>query len=208
MNMIYDLVLNFQDIFHSIEFYEWKKDDAFTYIKKIPIVCVHTLQLNELYHSVFRISHEKLEEISHKTFTSTGTLSYALLITDYQRVFAFLFDESGLSIKRSSLLLDEESAVMEEAMDFSLEELSFEKIDSISYCCFLTRNEKKIQGYLLHKLQSLYQEEKYDEIRYLYYEVFQKPQNIHKQYTVLIDSIQNHFSSEFYSLYDILQLAQ
>lgn len=206
MNFVYDLVLNFCDLDNFYEFYEWDTTDNLTYVQEIPIFKIDCFQMNDLLQSSCKLSSSFLEKIYKKTSTVQGVIPYATLFTDSFRIYAFLFDCYGNMIKKSSLLVDEENAIMEEIGELDAIQLDYEVIEKCSKISFLTRNEKKIQSYLLSEIKSLYKNKKYDEINYLYYEYFSDSKSIREKYLFLIDKIQYHYCSDYSRLYDIIKL--
>lgn len=206
MNYVYDLVLNYCDLNHFYEFYEWDSMDELTYIQEIPIFRIHDFQMNDLLNSYFKISPDFLKKIYKKTVTIQGVIPYSVLFTDSFRTYAFQFDNDGSLIKKSSLLIDEEGDVMEEVGHLELISLDYEIIKKCSYISFFTRHEKKIQSYLLDEIKSLYENKNYDEIDFLYQEYFSEDKSIYEKYYYLMDQIQNHYCQDYSRLYDIIKL--
>lgn len=206
MNYVYDLVLNYCDLNHFYEFYEWDSIDELTYIQEIPIFRIHDFQMNDLLNSYFKISPDFLKKIYKKTVTIQGIIPYSVLFTDSFRTYAFQFDNDGSLIKKSSLLIDEEGDVMEEVGLLELISLDYEIIKKCSYISFFTRHEKKIQSYLLDEIKSLYENKNYDEIDFLYQEYFSEDKSIYEKYYYLMDQIQNHYCQDYSRLYDIIKL--
>jgi hypothetical protein len=208
MNVIYDIVLNFSRNEEFFEFYEWDKGDSLVYIEKIPIMKITSYQLEEVYQSSIQISKVFLDKIHNKTYSSIGIIPYCLLITDDIRVIALSFNEEGILISKSSLLIDEEEAVIEESREFELESFSYQFLKKKKTSSFYTRKERKIQRYLLCEINQLYVNKNYDEIHYLYQEIASLPRKIEEEYYYLVDVIENHFQSSFESLYNIIKLTQ
>lgn len=208
MNYIYDLVLNFFDYKNTFEFYEWSRDDKFTYIEKIPIYKVNPMQMKEICYSKIVISKEILSKIKNNTVCDSGIIPYSLLVTDYKKVVALKFDVSGELVNKSYLLLDEEDAVIDECSLFDLEYFEYEVISKFKNNTFFTRREKYIKNYLLNEITMLYKNKKYDEIDYLYYELYRENDTIYNKYTRLIDDIEKNYSDKFNTLYDIIELSK
>ena len=207
MNYIYDVVLNFFDYFEAYDFYEWDKNDCITIVQRIPIIRISSEQMEEISYHQIHLSSDFLERIENHTITDCNIYRYSFLITDLKRVIALFCSDEGISIKRSFLLLDEEDFVMDEAEDYPLEELSYELL---GYCSnsFMTRKEKSIQKELLKELDYLYHNKKFDEINYLYQELYSDSCSISKKYSILFQEIKNNFQETHYALYDIVQLTQ
>ena len=207
MNYAYDLVLNYCNLENSCEFYEWKKKDICTYIQKMPIFKIDILQMEDLLCSYLKINSSFLEKIYNKTISIQGRISYSALFTDSFRIYAFQFNSNGDLIKRSSLLIDEGCAVMDEVEDLEITCLDYKIIKRISCSSFLTREEKKIQSYLLSEIKSLYKNRKYDEIDYLYQEFFSENKTIYEKYRSLLYKIKYHYCEDYFKLYEIIELA-
>ena len=189
MNYIYDIVLCFNKYNLDINFYEWNKNDSFTYIEKIPVYRVTDIGMNEINNHLIRIDKDLLNCIYNKTICRNEIINYSLLITDMNRVVGLKFDSKGLLIEKSNLLIDEEDVVIEECSLLDLDIFNYELLDSYSNELFLTRSEKFMKNSLLEEINHLYNNKKYDEINYLYYEVFSKEKSIKNKYTDLVNLI-------------------
>ena len=207
MNYIYDLVLNFSENERILEFYEWMKEDVLSTIAKIPIIRINRFQMNDILNNKISVTKTFLKKYENKTLLDDGSLlKYSFLVTDLSKVIALEFSNNGEVIRRSSLLLDEEEAVIEESLDYQEEELNYKIIRNYLKFDFLTRDERKIRSSLINELNYLYKNKKYDEINYLYEELFNKKINIHDKYKFLIDDISNNYSSKYNKIYDIIKM--
>lgn len=207
MNYIYDLVLNFSENERILEFYEWMKEDILSTIAKIPIIRINRFQMNDILNNKISVTKTFLKKYENKTLLDDGSLlKYSFLVTDLSKVIALEFSGNGEVIRRSSLLLDEEEAVIEESLDYQEEELNYKIIRNYLKFDFLTRDERKIRSSLINELNYLYKNKKYDEINYLYEELFNKKISIHDKYKFLIDDISNNYSSKYNKIYDIIKM--
>lgn len=207
MNYIYDLVLNFSENERILEFYEWMKEDVLSTIAKIPIIRINRFQMNDILNNKISITKTFLKKYENKTLLDDGSLlKYSFLVTDLSKVIALEFSSNGEVIRRSSLLLDEEEAVIEESLDYQEEELNYKIIRNYLKFDFLTRDERKIRSSLINELNYLYKNKKYDEINYLYEELYNEKINIHDKYKFLIDDISNNYSSKYNRIYDIIKM--
>ena len=208
MNYIYDVVLNYNDYRDVYDFYEWEKEDKFTYIEKIPVFVVNTFQMEEILFSRIKISKELLNKIKDKTIYEKGSIPYSFLVTNREKVIGLRFNNNGELIEISNLLLDEEEAVLEEINEFDMEYLEYEVIDSINSNLFITRKNRYIRKCLLEEINYLYKNKYYDEISYLYFEIFNDKCDINNKYKLLIDSITNNYKDTYNKLYDIILLSK
>lgn len=207
MNYIYDLVLNFSENERILEFYEWMKEDVLSTIAKIPIIRINRFQMNDILNNKISVTKTFLKKYENKTLLDDGSLlKYSFLVTDLSKVIALEFSSNGEVIRRSSLLLDEEEAVIEESLDYQEEELNYKIIRNYLKFDFLTRDERKIRSSLINELNYLYKNKKYDEINYLYEELYNEKINIHDKYKFLIDDISNNYSSKYNRIYDIIKM--
>ena len=115
MIFISDILLNFLDGERLYEFFEWKEDDLYDHIKRIPLYRVNT---KTLYDFIFKdVKCLSLEEIKGQTevFKTRGIkkIEYAFVLCDIKKAVAFECDKKGNVIARSSLLLDEEEEVLD-----------------------------------------------------------------------------------------------
>ena len=206
MNYIYDIVLNFNKDY--LDYYEWNKSDTFTYIDKIHIYVVNDTSMNDIYNSSIKIDKSLLDEIYNKTYTNKNKIKYSLLVTDRNRVIALMFDDNGFVMKKSSLLIDEEDAVIEESNLYTLDIFNYEIINSITNNLFLTRLEKYIKNSLLEEINYLYNNKIYDELNYLYYEIYNDNVSIKYKYKRLLNIIDNNNFDKLNYLYEIIKLTK
>ena len=176
--------------------------------KKIPIFIVNTFQMEEILFYRIKVSKELLSKIEGKTILEDGSINYCFLVTNREKVIALNFNSNGELIEKSNLLLDEEEAVISEISDFNIEYLDYEVFDYSNSISFLTRYERSIKRYLLDEINGLFMDKKYDEINYLYYEIFNNECSINKKYKLLVDSIKNNFNDNYFELYRVIKLTK
>lgn len=207
MNYIYDLVLNFTDCDNLLEFYEWIRQDNLTTIQKIPVFRINRFQMNDILNNRIQVSDKIFNKIKNKTFAEEGkVLKYSCLVTDLNRVIALEFDSNRVLKKSSSLLLDEEEDVIDECSNFDIDNFEYEFLEEYLVNSFLTRKEKAIRNKLLSELKSLYVNKNYDEINYLYEELYDKKMTVKEKYLFLVNEITNNYDSKYNKLYDIIKL--
>lgn len=207
MNYTYDIILNFSDYERYYEFYEWKREDNLLTIEKIPIIKINRDNMELIINNKIKINKEILGKIENKTILSNGEkLKYVVLFTDLSKVIAIEFNNQGEFIKSSGLLLDEEEAVIDECLNYKELDLEFDILNSFQKTEFLTREEKNVKNSLIMELKYLYKNKNFDEINYLYEELYNEKMSIHKKYDFLINDIENNFNSKYHKLYDIIKL--
>ena len=153
MNYAYDILLNFTDEDRLIEFYEWNEKDYIEHIKKIPIFYISNKDLQVLFKHNIKISKNFLLRIKSRTisYNRYGDLEYACIFSDGNRAIGIEFDKEGLSIARSSLLIDEERDIIDETIDNNFMKINYEIINSDKNN-FITREENLKKKYLLMML--------------------------------------------------------
>ena len=206
MTYIYDLLLNYND--NILDFYEWCKDDRLITVEKIPVFKVSSTVLNDFINNKIKISLVLLNKIKNKTFTNVGSIKYSCLITDLRKVIALKFNDLGEVIGISSLLLDEEDDVIDEVECVSFELFEYEILSKYQDNYFLTRREKKIRSFLLEEISFLYQNKDYDELNYLYDEVYSDEKSIMEKYNYLIQDISNNYDRKYEKLYEIIKMVK
>lgn len=205
MNMVYDVMLNYSNENQFFDFYEWDKNDSFLIIQEIPIIKISEKQMIEVEKSIIQVSPSFLNDIFEKSKSIDFQVFTGLLIMNNDKVIGLKFDRNGLSIEKSSLLLDEEMAIIDENQDLCITDFSYTVVSSTIFS-FLTRREKKLQKRLLKEVNSFYLRQEYDVINYLYQELFSDKKSSEEQYQLLLDHIQYHYSAQTEKLFDIICL--
>ena len=205
MNMVYDVMLNYSNENQFFDFYEWDKNDSFLIIQEIPIIKISEKQMIEIEKSIIQVSHSFLNDTFEKSKSIDFQVFTGLLVMNNDKVIGLKFDRNGLSIEKSSLLLDEEMAIIDENQDLCITDFSYTVVSSTIFS-FLTRREKKLQKRLLKEVNSFYLRQEYDVINYLYQELFSDKKSSEEQYQLLLDHIQYHYSAQTEKLFDIICL--
>ena len=140
-------------------------------------------------------------------YRKTKNLEYAVLVSDLNKVIALEFDKKGVVISKSSLLLDEEEEIIEEAYDLKEEQIPYIVQSKIKKDHFLTRAEIKKQRYLLKEIKNLYKDKNSDKLIYLYEELYKKDNlSLQDKYLKLKLDIEENYSSIHNNLYEIVRL--
>jgi len=209
MTYIYDLLLNFNDDDRFIEFYEWRQDDYFEHIKRIPLIRINSKQMQEITNNKVRIDTMLLNQLKGLTisYKNKKDIKYGALFSDLSKVIALEFDNKGNLISRSALLLDEEEDILEECEDLEEETISYTIIETYNYDYFLTREEHFKKNYLLKELKSLKNDKILDKFNYLYEEVFSKDTlTFEERYKKIIEDITTSYNEKYNHLYEIVRL--
>lgn len=206
MNYISDIVLNFFELDKTVDFFEWNSNDNIIVIGKIPLFRVDSKVMNDLLKSRVSVSNEFLESIINKTYTDNSFIKYSALFTDLVSVIALKFNEDGLVLEKSNLLIDEEDIVIEEGEFLSCTDFNYKVVEEVYDNSFLTRREKFIRKYLLNEINNLYEDGMFDEINYLYSELYSDNKSIDARYKFLIDDISNNYDSKYNKLFDVIEM--
>lgn len=210
MNYYYDCLLNWNEQ-EAYEFYEWNDYDYLELIKKIPLVKVkHKVLLDFIQNSV-KVDKEFLEMIKDKTLVSDKKnfkrIEYASLFTDTKNVIALEFNEEGLSISRSNLLIDDDLNILEVIYGIKETTFNYEIIKKIEMNQTL-RQEKEAKKLILLEINNLYQNKEIDKLKYLYYEY--KKENINDIdyiYEQIKSDLERKIDQDILKLYHIIKLS-
>lgn len=174
MKNIYDILVNFKKI--PYEFYEWNKEDDVKHVKKMPSIKVSDIALYDIFYNDAVVSKNFLDQIKDKTEIFFGRtvkkVKYACVIYNDDVALSILLNDNGEIIGKSKLLFDEEEDVLKE--DVPLKEIDYNIIKKSKKISGLTRREAKIVLLLSKYLDKIYENKKNDEIKYMYFECFNK----------------------------------
>lgn len=194
MKNTYDILVNFKK--QVYEFYEWNKKDNINHIKVIPTFKVSDKCLYDFINCNLVINKEFLKKIYKKTEVFYGRLikayEYACILFNDDIALAFIFDEEGNLIGKSSLLFDEEEDIIELNKKLEKENIKYEIISKVINNKFYTRNENKIIDVLLKYLSEIYNTNKISELKYIYLECFDNDEeNYEYAYKKIVSEIEN-----------------
>ncbi len=209
MNYIYDVLLNFNDADEYFEFYEWKDDDYFEHIKRIPIIRISSEQMQEIFNYKIKIDSKLKEKIKGSTisYENKKDIKYGCLFSDLNKVLALEFNSKGIVISKSNLLLDEEEDILDEATLLDEEKIEYEIIEKYKIDYFLTRDESFKKKYLLKELNYLAKEKDYEKLNYLYEEIFPKDElTFLEKIDKLVKELNENYNSKLNELYEIVRL--
>lgn len=194
MKNTYDILINLKE--RAYEFYEWDKNDDIKHIKSIPTFRISSDTLLDFCNNNLIVNKNFLEKIKNKTecFCKgiVRTLDYAcILFCDY-KAMAFSFSEDGKLSGRSNLLFDEEDDIISSYFELDEIKIDYEIISSCKINGIYTRKEGiKIEN-LLKYLNSIYENNKSFELKYLYFECFDKEiEDTKKAYKELIEEVKS-----------------
>lgn len=169
MKFIYDIVVNFEKDF--FEFYEWEKEDNIINIKKIPLFLISNETYKNIKYNNVSVNSSFVDKIRDKTFAYNKIkIGPSCLITNGVEAIGIMLDNNGNVIKKSSLLIDEEDEILEEATDIDVYDiiiLNKRKIINNNG----NRRENKKKKFLINYINK---ESNTSNLKYLYYDYFEK----------------------------------
>lgn len=187
MEYIYDIILNFHK--HYYDFYEWNNTDKIVHIKKIPLTKIDSTSFNRIKNNHSYIDEYFINTIKDKTICyNTKEKNFCLLCNGKQAI-AIKLNQNGEITGKSSLLLDEEMEVVEQAYSLPITTINIikeikEKARKVGRT--YQDKENKVKS-ILNKLDE--SKDKYI-LKYLYYECYliDKENNIKNE---LLNSIKD-----------------
>ena len=185
MNYIYDVILNLRSKYY--DFFFWEEDDEITHISKIPVIKVNKKTIESFLKNDIIVDNKILSTIENKTTLykfNNKTIKYLAIFTDSNYTIALEFDNTGKSVKRSSLLFDEEYDALNISKNMTLTIIEYTIHKSIKNNNLMTRKEEKNYYYLKNKILNI--KEDLETLKYIYYELFLKLENNSK---VIFNSI-------------------
>lgn len=192
MKNVYDILVNFKK--NPYEFYEWEASDSINHIKKIPSFKVDDVTIYEVMNYDINVSHEFLEIVKDNTEVfynrAIKKIEYACVIFNDEFSLAIIFDETGRVTGKSKLLFDESDDVVSSGKNLDVYKLDYNVLDKTKVNLKFTRKENKIVTLLKRYLDNIYESKRYDELKYIYFECFNKEENdLFKAYSKLKHSI-------------------
>ncbi|NLM62917.1 MAG: hypothetical protein GX190_01200 [Mollicutes bacterium] len=206
MNYIYDVILNFHD--RVYEFYDWNINDKIIHIRKIPLMKISSQDLIKIKNNKIKISQELKEQLKNKTevFTKNlkGIYTYACLFCDGTTNIGVVFDDEGVSILKSSMLIDEENEVIDVCERITDKTIKYKIIEKEEQDPFKTRRELEMDEYIKKEIIQIDDLEK---LRYLYYECFNETEtDKSKILNRIYEALENNWSNIAPILYDFFKL--
>lgn len=208
MNYVYDVILNLREKYY--DFFFWEEEDILTHISKIPIVKVNTKTMIDFLNNNIKVDSQFLSMIKNKTvlyeFNKKSTMPYMCIFTDSKYTLVLEFNYKNESIKRSSLLYEEEEDAINISDKISYTNISYDILNKVDNECYLTRFEEKSHQFVKEKLSKLYKENK-EKIKYVYYEIFlEEEKNVDLINKRLMTIVKDNDTNKLNKLNDILIL--
>jgi len=206
MNYYYDLLLNFQDKYCM--FYEWDEKDNIEYIKKIPLFHIDSKTFLDMFSKIIRVNKEFLNTIENKTkLKHNNYLKYTTIFSDGKNSIALEFNEDGLVINKSSLMVEDELNINE--FMYNINKIKLDYI--IEYDD--TRNkeirqELNIKRLLKIEIKNMYDKKEFSKLKYIYLEWFNELlDNVDKMYNIMLEKINGTLTDREYKIYELIKLS-
>lgn len=212
MIYIYDILLNFCDNNLVYDFYEWTSNDNIENIKRIKLIHVSRDTFDDLLNYECKIDLDFLIKI-YRTCEVYQTkkikiLDYALLVSDGGRVIALEINKEGNIMYKSKLLLDEEDEIAMLADNLEITNLKYIRNKQVLKNRFFTRRELVIKNYLTKEIEDSYKNKRYDKLKFLYQEYFDKEITSNKEIRKeLLASIEDKIDNKHKELFNLLKLS-
>ena len=197
MNYVYDILVNFK--YPLLDFFEWNADDNIENIKRIPFFKVSSDDLNAFKYNKYKIDDTDSIKNGIKLFDNKKKTYNGALYTDGNEAIVIRYDNKGVCIAKSSLLLDEEMEIIDSSNLLPTTNITYKIISKDSLNVFKTRKEVIITKFLITEIGKI---DDVDKLNYINYECFDEYTDISKQ--KLINTIKNSWDDKYYKIYDFL----
>lgn len=190
MNYIFDVCLNFNKELYN--FYEWNKEDDVLYFLKIPVFKIEEELIDDFINHDIKVDNLFLKKIYNKSQMyfkkSNMNNDYSCIISTSEKSIALNFDKNGYVIGKSYLSLEEENEVTEFSKFIKYSLINYKIIrKNNNKKTYLTRREKEDITYIKNYLNDLEKNKKNEELKYLYYEIFDEKENNIKRIKTKLD---------------------
>lgn len=170
MHYIYDILVNFNEFYY--DFYEWEKKDNIIHVKKIPIIKIDKKDFGIICSNEIKIDIKNLKNKVELWNNKKQNKTY-LLLTSGTDILGLEFNNEGISIKRSSLIVEEELDVLDDTCKLEVSKLNYTIIKKINFQ-LNTRQEIETKKIISKEIDKLLEQPNTNKINYLYYECFNK----------------------------------
>lgn len=206
MIYIYDLTLNFNDKLY--DFYDWKETDNIVHFRKIPLIKLSDKVYDKFLNNKVVADSELLSLIRDKSQMYKGRLlknvKYTLVLTNGYDAFAVMFDENGVSSKKSRLVVGEELEVIDLSNNLKVKDYDFTIVSNEKSFNRFTRDEERVINDVIIKINA--HKDNTGLLKYLYYEWNKKIYDGNNCYKDLINCVTYEYSDKIEELNKILNL--
>jgi len=207
MDYVYDILLNISNK-KAYDFFEWNQKDEIINLKKTPIIRIETKQLIEICNYKIKFNNEFLKKIENQFLIykpCKRKINYIVILSDTKKAIGITISNNGIIESRSCLLLDEEDDILNISEKLIIEKIEYKKISKEQDNNFLTRKEEDCKRYLLKEINTMYQNNDTDKLKYLYIEYFnEREEDKNNIYKELVSSLAT-IDKKHQELYQILK---
>ncbi len=186
MEYIYDIVLNFQDNYY--DFYEWQKKDKIINIKKIPIYKINNKDYLNIKNNKVTINKESLPKTNNMFLLTSGI-----------EIIAILINNKGKILKKSSLIFEESDDILEDKDKIKVINIKY-KIDKKNPTNINSRIEQEKIKFINKFFKNINKRKDEYLLKYLYYEIYNKEEDIDIIYNKLLDLSKNDINKIYNSI--------
>lgn len=205
MNYFYDLFLNFNE--ENIYFYEWDEFDNIEHFKRIPVFQVNNKTLNEFINNKISVDLDFIMMIKNKSKDKEDIIGNFALFCDKNNGIAIEFDDNGIEIARSFLLVIDELNLLDIVYTIELRPLNYKLIKKVEHKKKL-RKEEKIKLLIKTEINTLLKKENYEKLNYLYIEWFnKKPDNKEEMIREFYKALDKEINGSELKVYDLIKLS-
>ena len=209
MNYIYDVLLNYKNI--PYDFYEWNNSDNILHVRKIPLIKVSANTLLDIKNHEVLFEQSFLEYIKKKTeiFTHKNIkiIDEACILCDGTNTLAIMLKND--KCLKSKLLIDEEEEVLSISTRLKEQEIKYDIRKKIQQEHFKTRKQSELELQLKKQLTKLFNQKNIEELKYIYYECFnKKEEDINKIRTKITYTLKENNENIIQNLKNVLKLLE
>lgn len=205
MNYFYDLFLNFNE--ENVYFYEWDELDNIEHFKRIPVFQVNNKTLNELINNKVSVDTDFIITIKNKSKNKEDIMGNFALFCDKNNGIALEFDDNGIEIARSFLLVVDELNLLDIVYTIPIYPLKYNLIEKLEHKNAL-RKEEKIKLLISTEINTLLRRENYEKLNYLYIEWFnKKPNNKEEMIKDFSKALDKEINISELKVYDLIKLS-
>ena len=206
MNYLYDIILNFTDTNLYYDFYEWKQDDKLINIKKIPVFKVDKKIISEFINYNIKVDKSFLKKIEGKAILSKkDKYDYICLLSNTEKTIGVCFDNNGKLLYISSMLIDEENDANTLSKKLTNNKITYKKNKKNKINYTMLREDYIKRLFIEKKIKNIYNNQNFNELKYLYFEIFNKIDNdYNSMYKDMINGLNSYVDEKYNSLYEVL----
>lgn len=206
MNYLYDIILNFTDTNLYYDFYEWKQDDKLINIKKIPVFKVDKKIISEFINYNIKVDKSFLKKIEGKAILSKkDKYDYICLLSNTEKTIGVCFDNNGKLLYISSMLIDEENDANTLSKKLTNNKITYKKNKKNIINYTMLREDYIKRLFIEKKIKNIYNNQNFNELKYLYFEIFNKIDNdYNSMYKDMINGLNSYVDEKYNSLYEVL----